>query len=405
MYENIVRINHLLSKDKLHEGLEALAPLAEKAHRDEWLMYSSQLAGLTNDKNNGEYSSSELDRRRNAIRLRLISLLNDIANEKGISLEIEARKNGSDFIPQHTNFRQLIWQTLIGRKWQNIYFWVGVLLVIIVIFHKLIYQFLPENIFSNTLLWGSIVVPLFIIAFTKAVYHTYRQISARTLSPSSYQSSIKGLHPYTSDDWEVFQKLQRDKELSRCIHSIEHTNFQIGVLSGMSGCGKTSFLQAGLKPALERKEFQIIYVKFSDENPVESVKNSLRKEQGIQYDQGDLLKDCIAKIQNLNQNKPILLLFDQFEQFFTNFSLSENQQTFLKQLKEVLTSFNSDGVKILISVRSDFFSYIIDFQRELEFSLSADVNYFDLKKFTPHQAKEIFRVFAEKEKLISMKNL
>ena len=399
MHENLVQINQLLSKDKLEEGIEALAPLTKESHNEEWIMYSSQLAGWIKDKNNGTHPNSELEHRRNAIRLRLINLLNDLAIEKGISLKPATQKYISESPRPRISFRKLIWQTLLSRKWRNIYFWIGITLTATMVFHRLVYQFLPESTFSNILLWGSLVALLFIIAFVKAVYQTYQEMSEYQISTFSHQSSIKGLHPYTSDDWEIFQRLQRDKELSRCIQSIEHSNFQIGVLGGMSGCGKTSFLQAGLKPALEKKGLQIVYIKFSDENPLESVKQALRKHFENQIEKDNQLKDCIQEAVNHSQKKAVLLIFDQFEQFFTNFLSLEKQQPFLTELKESLAFFSSDELKILLSIRSDFLAYIIDFQRALGFSLSADANYFDLKKFTPQQAKEIFGVFAEKEKI------
>jgi len=68
--------------------------------------------------------------------------------------------------------------------------------------------------------------------------------------PPDRRSPIKGLLAFDTVDEEVFARLQRHNELLECAQAITDHNFRFGILSADSGNGKTSFLQAGLLPAL-----------------------------------------------------------------------------------------------------------------------------------------------------------
>src|SRR5262249_25044951 len=57
--------------------------------------------------------------------------------------------------------------------------------------------------------------------------------------------AIKGLLPFGYEDDEDFAHLQRGQNLRECLQAISDNNWRFGVLSGESGAGKTSFLQAG----------------------------------------------------------------------------------------------------------------------------------------------------------------
>ncbi|RKH75328.1 hypothetical protein D7Y13_44770, partial [Corallococcus praedator] len=65
---------------------------------------------------------------------------------------------------------------------------------------------------------------------------------------------IKGLRSFTLEDADVFAKLQRDQSIQTCLESLKAKEFRFGILMGESGCGKTSFLQAGVLPKLTQAE-------------------------------------------------------------------------------------------------------------------------------------------------------
>ncbi|MEM1394968.1 MAG: hypothetical protein AAGG00_17090, partial [Cyanobacteria bacterium P01_H01_bin.150] len=87
------------------------------------------------------------------------------------------------------------------------------------------------------------------------------------------REAIKGLRAFTKDDAEIFSKLQREISLQDCLNSITNNSFRFGILMGETGCGKTSFLQAGLLPKLltESATHRGVYVRFANDEPVATV--------------------------------------------------------------------------------------------------------------------------------------
>ena len=113
--------------------------------------------------------------------------------------------------------------------------------------------------------------------------------------------------------------------------------FRFGILSGESGCGKSSFLQAGLRPKLEtyRIPHHCVYVKFSDEKPVETIKHAIAdtlRMHAADLDGSDFL--TVLKAATQATSKPILLLFDQFEQFFVHYKYRQEREPFIRALAD-----------------------------------------------------------------------
>ncbi|MCP4403286.1 MAG: hypothetical protein GY801_39010, partial [bacterium] len=86
---------------------------------------------------------------------------------------------------------------------------------------------------------------------------------------------VKGLHSFQPEDAEIFARLQRQDAIKECLTAITYPDFRFGILTGESGCGKTSFLHAGLTPALLNRGYTCIYVKFTDINPLDSIRYAI----------------------------------------------------------------------------------------------------------------------------------
>src|SRR4030095_1584445 len=93
--------------------------------------------------------------------------------------------------------------------------------------------------------------------------------------PPRTRSPLKRLLAFDTADEEVFALLQRHNELLECAQAITDHNFRFGILSADSGNGKTSFLQAGLLPALRKRDHRCVSVKFADPDPVVSIRQAL----------------------------------------------------------------------------------------------------------------------------------
>jgi hypothetical protein len=72
----------------------------------------------------------------------------------------------------------------------------------------------------------------------------------------------KGLNYYEPQDVPIFAG--RGGDLSQCARLIGATSTRLFVLHGSTGCGKSSFLRAGLVPFLERRENDFLFVRDSE---------------------------------------------------------------------------------------------------------------------------------------------
>lgn len=232
----------------------------------------------------------------------------------------------------------------------------------------------------------------------------YRFLKVDELTvPENNRSPIKGLQPFLAEDAGVFTRLQRQDILEQCSFFIQKSNYRFGILCGESGCGKTSFIKAGLIPAIsgENSKYQCVYIKFSNEFVVNSVRNAFINQLNMPIeDTKD--KDFISllnKAREITSGKILILIFDQFEQFFVHRKSKEKRKPFIDIITDWYRNYSKYPMKILISMRNDLMGYLYEFQLEMEYPLIARENYFFLEKFTPNQGFEILKVIAELESL------
>jgi tetratricopeptide (TPR) repeat protein len=241
----------------------------------------------------------------------------------------------------------------------------------------------------------SLVSLIFISAVIVAARAKRKPTETGELKPGA----IKGLLPFGYEDAEDFAHLQRGQNLRECLQAIGDDHWRFGVLSGESGAGKTSFLQAGLWPALEKRKARCVYVKFSDLDPFESVRRACRKHlpacsgSAVDVDFLSLLRAATAQ-----DSSPVVLLFDQFEQFFVHRKRESDRVPFVQALARWFTEMESLPVKLLICVRGDFYDRLYELHMAMRYSLSPTQS-FRLKRFEPGQATEVICFLAEKEGL------
>ncbi len=254
---------------------------------------------------------------------------------------------------------------------------------------------LKEFEWYTPIFWSTIIV-IFLLAVVVAA----RAKKKKTEQPSPQKlSAIKGLLPFEHSDEEIFSHLQRGANIKECQQAINDAQWRFGILCGESGAGKTSFLQAGLWPALERDKSRCVYVKFSDLDPFESVKQAciehLSPEEKIT--DSDDLATVIRKAAK-KDSSTLVLIFDQFEQFFVHQKRKKDREPFVEALKHWFTQQQTLRVKILIGIRGDFLDRLNELQKEMKYSLGP-MQSFRLEKFEPEQATEVFCYIAEKENL------
>ena len=110
------------------------------------------------------------------------------------------------------------------------------------------------------------------------IYESIKPPPPKPPPPTEFKESaaIKGLRSFTEKDREIFKQLQRDRVLQDCLAEIYRDNFRFGILFGESGCGKTSFINAGLMPQISQPESKVqgIYVRFSERDPLVTIRQA-----------------------------------------------------------------------------------------------------------------------------------
>ena len=255
------------------------------------------------------------------------------------------------------------------------------------------------NSIPYPLIWGILVISIFVGAMYAALKKPLVSKSV-LIKGLSDRSPIKGLSPFEPEDSEIFAKMQRKETIKECLNTITSGDFRFGIITGESGSGKTSFSKAGLKVNFPKSHHTCVYVKFTPLDPIKMVRLAIKAEfkipgeQEKELDQVDLigLFEYAVKI----ENRPVVFIFDQFEQFFICRRTKEEREPFIQAMATWFKNYPTLPVKILVSIRGDFNSHMIEFQKAMAYTLGPQ-QHFRLEKFTPRQAVEIFRLIARIE--------
>ena len=208
-----------------------------------------------------------------------------------------------------------------------------------------------------------------------------------------------GLSSYKYEDSSRFYG--RDEELQTLTDIIRQNIFT--TLYGVSGAGKTSLINAGLSPILEKEQYLPIYVRFShgadslpyEEQLISAVESALEKIGGESEQIENLDFDCKSDrlwlyfhshhFWSVQNHKVIPLLFiDQFEEIFTKNDDSTVIWSFFhavdslqynyppEKVTEQITSLNQRitfsedmNFRMVLSMREDFLPRLEDYTYDI----------------------------------------
>jgi hypothetical protein len=174
------------------------------------------------------------------------------------------------------------------------------------------------------------------------------------------------LLPYGKDDAALFARLQRENDLTECSQAITASDFRFGVLCGESGNGKTSFLQAGLWPRLPEQNHRCVYVKCTEFDPVEAIRQAFLEQLAPPHKDKlpPSLPEMLEAAARLDA-QPLVVILDQFEQFFIHRPRKKDRAPFLAAMEEWFKRQAALPVKIVVCLRSDFLDRLIELQKLL----------------------------------------
>ena len=151
------------------------------------------------------------------------------------------------------------------------------------------------------------------------------------------------------------------------------------VLYGRSGLGKTSLLRGGLFPILEKQGFRCLYVRVLD-SPLKDLAATLAHQfapklptvgaEGFaptDENAGALLREAAERLagEKAGTRRTLLVVFDQFEEFFTIFRDQPlKRYAFVGEIASLIRS-GTHEVRVMFSLREDYLYALDDFQRQL----------------------------------------
>ena len=176
---------------------------------------------------------------------------------------------------------------------------------------------------------------------------------------SQTQSPFQFLAPYSADKKDSF--LGRDQEIEKLYELTFATN--LIMVYGSSGTGKTSLVQSGLSKKLSGPDWIPLFIRRGD-NFKASLTNQLKVISKVQKEDTSV-SEHLAVI-NRRYYRPVYLFFDQFEEVFT---LSDKQQSYKKELKELFETLNElqseNTCKIILIIREEFLGLLYESEQYL----------------------------------------
>ena len=170
----------------------------------------------------------------------------------------------------------------------------------------------------------------------------------------------------------------RLQDIERLISRMGRTDCKLTIIHGQSGVGKSSLVQVGLVPALRDK-----VIEARDVLPVlVQAYGSWAKSIGAAFPRGcehlpdislPVLEDAEAIIAQLQQgsqgNWLVVLIFDQFEEFFFAYKDTSERQEFFQFLADCLYI---PYVKVILSLREDYLHYLLECNRLVDLRIIDD---------------------------------
>ncbi|QMS89332.1 hypothetical protein HUN01_17735 [Nostoc edaphicum CCNP1411] len=216
---------------------------------------------------------------------------------------------------------------------------------------------------------------------------------------------------------EIAQEISasgRQQDVNRLIERITRADYKLTVIYGPSGVGKSSILKAGLVPALkgkvigERIPIPIVLSVYTDWMTIliSSINQALVY-TGISLNLDSTPTILLEKIRLASErNYTIILILDQFEEFFFVSNPPTQRIEFYKFFSECL---NISYVKIILSLREDYLHHLLEFERLSQNNstglydlgvinkniLDKDIRYY-LGKFSSQDAKSIIHSLTQR---------
>jgi serine/threonine protein kinase/formylglycine-generating enzyme required for sulfatase activity len=165
--------------------------------------------------------------------------------------------------------------------------------------------------------------------------------------------------------------------------------FTVGLLYGPSGSGKSSFVKAGLLPALSPR-VRSVYFEATPDGTEARLLRGLRRACPDLPD-GLALTEAMATVREgpaLRAGRKLVIVIDQFEQWLLAFHAGRGEE-----LVSALRQCDGRALQCLLMVRDDFGMAAMRFMNALEVPVVEGVNYATLDRFDARHAAEVLMMY------------
>jgi hypothetical protein len=159
------------------------------------------------------------------------------------------------------------------------------------------------------------------------------------------------------------------------------------VLFAQTGTGKTSLINAGVRPLLEKRDYKHVLIRVRND-AAESAREELKQYLQVKKLQGTTLPKQLVWARN-EVARPLVLFFDQFEEFFLQAPTQESRRRAHQFVSDIAALYedSDNGVHIVFSMREEWFVKM-DLFREHIPDLFQNESSLRLRFFQPPQARE-----------------
>jgi DNA-binding Lrp family transcriptional regulator len=258
-------------------------------------------------------------------------------------------------------------------------------------------------------------------------YSLQQQYGLRAFVGAGYLESCKSIECTPANSFTLpdprstlaleIQASGRDQDVENLVQRIQSPRYKLINLYGPSGVGKSSLINAGLVPRLEQKQSisgkRILspipvlrkynegrwlrdLVKSLTTSVEKSLDKSLPKIINL-LDSASSVEDLVTILDGIRElNFMIVLVFDQFEEFFFASEAKSDRAILYQFLDQILANAS---VKIVISIREDHLNQLLDCSRTVNLKaiggdiLSRDFLYF-LGNLSIRNAKSLIHALA-----------
>ncbi|MGB3295275.1 MAG: hypothetical protein WBB01_20020 [Phormidesmis sp.] len=200
----------------------------------------------------------------------------------------------------------------------------------------------------------------------------------------------------------------REQDIDALINRLAQPRYPIVVIHGQSGVGKSSILSAGLIPRLKdliaegRTTLPLMIASYSNwPLQIASAISATASADAAAPSEDETLFEGrpIDQLALLTREKyqQIVLIFDQFEDFFYEHPAVEQRRSLYAFLRDCL---NLPYIKVVLALREDFLHYLLEWDRYADLSivendvLSKEIRYY-LGNFMPKAAEKVIRQLTE----------